>query len=95
MKSNLIKTLVVVPLLALSSMAFAAEPVQLSAAEMDGVTAGGISGGLALASAVGWYAATATSAFGSAAVIASWTSEVTTINAVLTLSGASSASSSH
>jgi hypothetical protein len=46
MKKSLITTLVAAPLLTLSSMAFAAEPaaaepVMLSAAQMDGVTAGG------------------------------------------------------
>lgn len=45
MKKSLITTLVAVPLLSLSSMAFAAEPastgpVMLSSAQMDGVTAG-------------------------------------------------------
>src|SRR3954470_11708342 len=46
MKASLISTLIVVPMLSLSSMAFASEPVAasepmlLSAAEMDGVTAG-------------------------------------------------------
>ncbi|HJV83277.1 hypothetical protein [Noviherbaspirillum sp.] len=45
MKKTLVTTLVATPLLALSSMAFAtepatAEPMLLSAAEMDGVTAG-------------------------------------------------------
>ncbi|WP_136413717.1 hypothetical protein [Herbaspirillum sp. ST 5-3] len=45
MKKSLITTLVAVPLLSLSSMAFAAEPASsepmlLSSAEMDGVTAG-------------------------------------------------------
>jgi hypothetical protein len=40
MKKSLITTLVAVPLLSLSSMTFAAEPVLLTAAEMDGVTAG-------------------------------------------------------
>jgi len=40
MKKSLITTLIAAPLLSLSSMAFAAEPVPLSAAEMDGVTAG-------------------------------------------------------
>jgi hypothetical protein len=93
MKSKIVKTLVVAPLLALSSMAFAAQP--LSSTEMDGVTAAGISGGSALATAIGMFAATATEAFGSATVIVSRTFEVTTINGVLTLSGASSASSSH
>ncbi len=40
MKKSLITTLIAVPLLSLSSMAFAAEPVLLTASEMDGVTAG-------------------------------------------------------
>ena len=40
MKKSLITTLVAVPLLSLSSMTFAAEPVLLTASEMDGVTAG-------------------------------------------------------
>jgi len=45
MKKSLIATLVVAPLLSLSSMAFAdepvaAEPMLLTAVEMDGVTAG-------------------------------------------------------
>jgi hypothetical protein len=45
MKKSLIATLVAVPLLSLSSMAFAdtpaaSEPVLLTAVEMDGVTAG-------------------------------------------------------
>jgi hypothetical protein len=40
MKKSLITTLIAAPILSLSSMAFASEPVQLSAAEMDGVTAG-------------------------------------------------------
>ena len=45
MKKSLITTLVAAPLLTLSSMAFAAEPtmaepVLLSASQMDGVTAG-------------------------------------------------------
>jgi hypothetical protein len=40
MKKSLITTLIAAPLLSLSSMAFASEPMQLSAAQMDGVTAG-------------------------------------------------------
>jgi hypothetical protein len=40
MKKSLIATLVAVPLLSLSSMAFASEPMLLSSAQMDGVTAG-------------------------------------------------------
>lgn len=40
MKKSLITTLASAALLSLSSMAFAAEPVQLTTAQMDGVTAG-------------------------------------------------------
>lgn len=40
MKKSLITSLVSASLLSLSSMAFAAEPVQLTTAQMDGVTAG-------------------------------------------------------
>lgn len=40
MKKSLITTLVAVPLLSLSSMAFAAEPMQLTETQMDVVTAG-------------------------------------------------------
>ncbi|MGE5650179.1 hypothetical protein [Noviherbaspirillum sp. UKPF54] len=40
MKKSLITSLVSASLLSLSSMAFAAEPVQLTNAQMDGVTAG-------------------------------------------------------
>lgn len=40
MKKSLITTLLVAPLLSLSSMAFASEPVQLTATQMDSVTAG-------------------------------------------------------
>jgi hypothetical protein len=39
---SILATLVAVPALALSSMAFAAEPVALTADEMDGVTAGAV-----------------------------------------------------
>lgn len=47
MKKSLITTLVAAPLLSLSAMAFAAEPASaepmlLSASEMDGVTAGAL-----------------------------------------------------
>jgi hypothetical protein len=99
MKSKIVKTLVVAPLLALSSLAFAGQPVALDNAQMDGVTAGAIAGGDAIATAIGAAlpgstAATSTSAFGSATVVSVFTTGVTTIRAVLTLSGASSASSS-
>lgn len=40
MKKSLIATLVAVPLLSVSAMSFAAEPVALSGAQMDQVTAG-------------------------------------------------------
>lgn len=40
MKKSLIATLVAVPLLTLSSMSFAAEPVLLTGQQMDSVTAG-------------------------------------------------------
>lgn len=40
MKKSLVATLVAVPLLSLSSMAFAAEPMLLSSSQMDGITAG-------------------------------------------------------
>jgi hypothetical protein len=40
MKKSLITTLVAVPVLSLSSVAFAAEPMLLSSVQMDGVTAG-------------------------------------------------------
>ncbi len=40
MKKTLLTSLVAVPLLSLSAMSFASEPVALSSAEMDGVTAG-------------------------------------------------------
>lgn len=46
MKKSLVITLIAAPVLCMSSMAFAgqpapAQPMQLSAAQMDGVTAGG------------------------------------------------------
>jgi len=40
MKKSLIATLIAAPVLSLSSMAFAAEPVLLNAEQMDTVTAG-------------------------------------------------------
>jgi hypothetical protein len=40
MKKTLIASLIAVPLLSLSSMAFAAEPLLLTEAQMDAVTAG-------------------------------------------------------
>lgn len=43
MKKSLITTLVAVPLLSLSSLTFAAEPLELTASQMDNVTAGYLS----------------------------------------------------
>jgi hypothetical protein len=40
MKKSLLATVVAVPLLSVSAMSFASEPVALSSAEMDNVTAG-------------------------------------------------------
>ncbi|MDQ9169273.1 hypothetical protein Q8A64_02495 [Oxalobacteraceae bacterium R-40] len=40
MKKSLLATLVAAPLLSVSAMSFASEPVALTSAEMDGVTAG-------------------------------------------------------
>jgi hypothetical protein len=40
MKKSLLTTLVAAPLLSLSSLAFAADPVLLTESQMDGVTAG-------------------------------------------------------
>lgn len=71
MKSKLARILIVAPILALSSMAFASEPVQLSVSEMDGVTAGNFvlpgayANAQASASAIGFVAA-ATTTFTSA-----------------------------
>ncbi|MDQ9169275.1 hypothetical protein Q8A64_02505 [Oxalobacteraceae bacterium R-40] len=44
MKKSLITTLIAVPALSLSALSFAAEPVALTSAQMDGVTAGTNSG---------------------------------------------------
>jgi hypothetical protein len=40
MKKSLIATMIAVPVLSLSSLSFAAEPVSLTTAQMDNVTAG-------------------------------------------------------
>lgn len=53
MKTKLVTTLVAIPLLAMSSLVFAAEPMQLSDAQMDGVTAGGLADAMATAIAIG------------------------------------------
>lgn len=72
MKTKLVTTLIAAPLLALSSLASASEPVQLEAAQMDTVTAGVFgAGGTATATAIGAVAAaTFTSASGTVGVIA-------------------------
>ncbi|WP_413437316.1 hypothetical protein ACFDAU_12970 [Sulfuriferula sp. GW1] len=53
MNTKLVTTLVAIPLLAMSSMVFAAEPMQLSDAQMDSVTAGGLADAFATAIAIG------------------------------------------
>lgn len=90
---KLVTALVGVPLVAMSSLVFAAEPVQLSDAQMDGVTAGGIADALALATALGNTVATYTAATAQTAVMFTYHAEVTTINGVGSLSTALSASS--
>lgn len=94
MKAKLISTMIAAPLFALSTMAFASEPVQLSAAQMDNVTAGGIAYANALAGALGpSFAATVTFASASTSVLVSKTFETTTISGVGTASISASASS--
>ncbi|MDA8095681.1 MAG: hypothetical protein M0T84_17595 [Betaproteobacteria bacterium] len=93
MNAKLVSTLVAAPLLAMSALAFASQPVQLSAAQMDNVTAGGISGAQALAAAVGSLVATQTLASANVQVVASQTFEATTINDIATLALAQSSSS--
>jgi hypothetical protein len=96
MKTKLVMPLIAAPLLALSSMAFAAEPVQLSASEMDGVTAGVYgAGAIATATAVGnTAAATFTATLADSRVLASVTVGPTTFNYVASTAGATSSSSS-
>lgn len=96
MKTKLVTTLIAAPLLALSSLASASEPVQLEAAQMDNVTAGVFgAGGIALATAAGnLLAATATAATGTVAVVAVVPATPTSIAYVLSTSGATSASGS-
>jgi len=90
---QLVTTLVGVPLVAMSSLVFAAEPVQLSDAQMDGVTAGGFADAGSLALAIGHTVATFTSAQAAAQVLVSVHFEATTISGVGTTSLAASASS--
>jgi hypothetical protein len=79
---NLATAIVAVPLLAMSSLVFAAEPVQLSDAQMDGVTAGGIADAQAFAIALGKTTATFTSAAALTQVVGTMTFELTKINNV-------------
>jgi len=90
---KLVTTLVAVPLVAMSSLVFAAEPMQLSDAQMDGVTAGGFADAGALALAIGNTVATLTTASALANVLVSVHFEATTISGVGTQSIATSASS--
>ncbi len=82
MKAKLLSTLVAAPLLALSTGAFAGQPVQLTPVQMDGVTAGGLANAQATALAVGSVAATLTVAQAGVQVNMSKTFEVTKINLV-------------
>ncbi len=94
MKAKWISTMIAAPLLALSTMAFAGEPVQLNAAQMDHVTAGGISYANALAGAIGpSFAATVTFASALTNVVVSQTFETTTISGVGSAAISTSASS--
>lgn len=90
---KLVTTLVAVPLVAMSSLVFAAEPMQLSDAQMDGVTAGGFADAGALATAIGNVVATQTTASALASVLVHVHFELTTISGVGTASLATSASS--
>jgi hypothetical protein len=90
---KLATTLVAAPLVAMSGLVFAAEPVQLSDAQMDGVTAGGFATATSLALAVGNAAATQTSASALAQVMVSINFELTQINGIGTQSLATSSSS--
>ncbi|MGE5319869.1 MAG: hypothetical protein ACM3KD_06805 [Hyphomicrobiaceae bacterium] len=90
---KLVTTLAAVPLLAMSSLVFAADPVQLSDAQMDGVTAGGFADAGSLALAVGNAVATYTRAVAQTAVVMTVHFEATTINGVGSQSLALSASS--
>ena len=90
---KLVTALVGVPLVAMSSLVFAAEPMQLSDAQMDGVTAGGFADALATAMALGHNVATMAAATAQTAVLVTLHSEITTINGVGSLSTALSTSS--
>lgn len=96
MKTKLVSTLIAAPLLALSSLASAAEPMQLEAAQMDGVTAGVFgAGGNAIALATGTLvAATQTIATGTVVVLGIVPATPTSIAYVSSTSGARSQSGS-
>lgn len=96
MKIKLVAPLIAAPLLALSSMAFAAEPVQLSASQMDGVTAGLYgAGSTSTALAVGNVAAaTLTSSLADTHVVATLTVGPTVFNDVASTSLSGSSASS-
>lgn len=79
---KLITAIVAVPLLAMSGLVFAAEPMQLSDAQMDGVTAAGIADAQAFALAIGHTTATLTSASAVAQVLATVRFELTVIRNV-------------
>ncbi|HUW28488.1 MAG TPA: hypothetical protein VMV97_07750 [Sulfuriferula sp.] len=94
MKANkLVTTLVAVPLLAMSGLVFAAEPMQLSDAQMDGVTAGGFADAGSWATAIGNTVATATAASATTQVLVHVRFELTNINGVGSMSLATSAAS--
>ena len=84
-----------IPLMVVANLALAAEPVQLTDQQMDGVTASGSANASALAAAVGNPAATATAALARVAVVSSFASEVTRINLVQSDSLAQSASAAN
>ena len=69
MKTKLLSTVAAGMLLAMAGVASAAEPVQLSAAQMDAVTAGGIAKALALADAFGKLSAATATAVESSVVV--------------------------
>jgi hypothetical protein len=97
MNAKLVSTLVVAPLFALSASAFAAEPMQLTSAQMDSVSGGFDATAVALADALtglsGGVAATATLASAGTVVLGKMAlTPETSLNYVL--SGSSSASES-
>jgi hypothetical protein len=87
--------LAAVPFLVMANLALAAEPVQLTDQQLDGVTASGAATASALAMAIGNPVATATAVLADVRVVSSFSAEVTTINAVLSTSTAQSASAAN